>query len=216
MPDYKTNDPKGWCGDPTRGAAMGRATIHDEPKEWAGELTIRNIHLDEGGYDENGTYFGTGTDLWWYANEEGTIDAVLRAVSRKVAEKKIHEIYPNATFSTAIDVEAFVAQYLETALWSSTEDETPLDKDHTVDDFAPEALAEMRKDCESFCEKFGHLFRGEESNAGHDFWLTRNGHGCGFWDGDWPEDVGKALTEASKAYGQCDLYVGDDGHIYLT
>lgn len=21
--------------------------------------------------------------------------------------------------------------------------------------------------------------------AGHDLWLTRNGHGAGFWDGDW-------------------------------
>jgi len=36
-----------------------------------------------------------------------------------------------------------------------------------------------------------------EAQAGHDFWLTRNGHGAGFWDGDWPE-TGDALTEASK------------------
>jgi hypothetical protein len=23
-PSYKTHDPKGWCGDPQRGAALGR------------------------------------------------------------------------------------------------------------------------------------------------------------------------------------------------
>src|SRR5690606_26966366 len=26
-PSYSTNDPKGWCGDPRRGAAMGRPSV---------------------------------------------------------------------------------------------------------------------------------------------------------------------------------------------
>jgi hypothetical protein len=52
--------------------------------------------------------------------------------------------------------------------------------------------------------------------AGHDFWLTRNGHGAGFWDGDLSEDVGNALTEAAKKFGECHLYVGDDGQIYTS
>jgi hypothetical protein len=50
--------------------------------------------------------------------------------------------------------------------------------------------------------------------AGHAFWLTRNGHGAGFWDGDWPEPHASALDEASKAFGSFDLYVGDDGMIH--
>ena len=50
--------------------------------------------------------------------------------------------------------------------------------------------------------------------AGHDFWLTRNHHGAGFWDGDWPEDVDEKLTEASHSWGEMDLYVGDDGRVY--
>lgn len=50
---------------------------------------------------------------------------------------------------------------------------------------------------------------------GHDFWLTRNGHGAGFWDrgkgelGDW-------LTALVKPYGSQDLYVGDDGRVYAS
>lgn len=49
--------------------------------------------------------------------------------------------------------------------------------------------------------------------GGHDFWLTRNSHGAGFWDGDWPETEGKLLTDASHAFGECNLYVTDDGKI---
>jgi hypothetical protein len=51
--------------------------------------------------------------------------------------------------------------------------------------------------------------------AGHDFWLTRNGHGAGFWDGDWPEPLATVLTDAAHAFGELSPYVGDDGLIYL-
>ena len=47
--------------------------------------------------------------------------------------------------------------------------------------------------------------------AGHDFWLSRNGHGAGFFDGDWPEN-GDKLQAAAEKYGQVDLQV-DDGVI---
>ena len=55
----------------------------------------------------------------------------------------------------------------------------------------------------------------DTERAGMNFWLTRNGHGSGFWDGDWG-DWGDELTDASKAFGECDLYVGDDGMLYLA
>lgn len=50
--------------------------------------------------------------------------------------------------------------------------------------------------------------------AGHDFWLNRNGHGAGFWDGDWPVS-GAALNKKSEEYGELTIFVGDNGHIYL-
>lgn len=55
-----------------------------------------------------------------------------------------------------------------------------------------------------------------EEQAGRDFWYTRNGHGCGFWDGDWPEPYATALTDASKAFKSVDVYLGDDGKVYLS
>ena len=45
-------------------------------------------------------------------------------------------------------------------------------------------------------------------------WLTRNGHGAGFWDGDWPEPVASRLTKSAKRFGSFDLYVGDDGKVH--
>lgn len=98
QPNYATNDPKGWCGDPKRGAAMGRGARHAEAKAASVKLTLRHMRLDNGGYDRNGTYFGIGQRLYWYANEAGDIDAVLRAHDREDAKDQIRELYPNARF----------------------------------------------------------------------------------------------------------------------
>ncbi len=96
MPDYKANDPRGWCGDPSRGAALGRPTIQDEPKEYDGKLTLRRSYLDNGGYDKNGTYFGQGKPLYWCDNEDNTIDFMLRAYDREHAREQVLKRYPNA------------------------------------------------------------------------------------------------------------------------
>jgi hypothetical protein len=54
---YKKNAPSGYCGDPGRGAAMGRSAIN-ELAEPAGPLTVCRVDMDGGGYDVCGTYFG--------------------------------------------------------------------------------------------------------------------------------------------------------------
>ena len=48
---------------------------------------------------------------------------------------------------------------------------------------------------------------------GHDFYLTREGHGTGFWDRGYGE-LGDRLSEAVKVYGSANVYIGDDGLIY--
>jgi hypothetical protein len=88
----------------------------------------------------------------------------------------------------------------------------------------------MAEDCGAFQRSAGHLLAqaylrpvtrarttAPEGMAGHDFWLTRNGHGAGFWDRT-PLEKGKLgdeLTKLCKAFGESDLYWGDDGGIYL-
>ena len=54
----------------------------------------------------------------------------------------------------------------------------------------------------------------QKTSPDTDFWLTRNGHGAGFWDGDRKAPHSDKLTELSKSFGQVDLFVGDDSRIY--
>ncbi len=120
----------------------------------------------------------------------------------------------------------FTRAYFEAALWSSTDNADdsggePLDKNYSIDDIDKATLDKMIADCTDFQERFGELIDGGGmgyEHAGHDFWLTRNGHGAGFWDGDWEEPYGDQLTDASKEYGEFDLYLGDpdeDGEVMI-
>ena len=119
-------------------------------------------------------------------------------------------------------LDKFTLAYIEAALWSSVDDSgEPLDASYSIDDIAPDTLRKMKSDCADFQEKYDSLIEDNDPRggwspselAGHDFWLTRNGHGAGFWDGDWPKH-GDELTEAAKSYGEFDLIVGDDGQIH--
>lgn len=118
-----------------------------------------------------------------------------------------------------IGLRKFFYQFVETALWSTTDESdpsgAPLDANYTASDIHPTAVKRMEKECREFYLKYHTRFsEAEPDRYGHDFWLTRNGHGAGFWDGSYPKH-GDFLTEKSEAYGECDLYVGDDGKIHI-
>lgn len=108
----------------------------------------------------------------------------------------------------------FVESYLECALWSSTDDDgNPLDDSFDVDDVSRETRRAAETECADFWNRHGWIMARDVSRAGADFWLTRNGHGAGFWDGHWGAD-GARLTAAAKVYGGLDFYIGDDGRIH--
>lgn len=114
-------------------------------------------------------------------------------------------------------MDTFTRAYVEAALWSSTDEHgEPLDAVCTVDDVAPDTLAQMVEDCKDFQAAHTDDIASNLERAGHDFWLTRNRHGAGFWDGEWPTDIGRRLTDAAHAYGSVELYVGDNGFIYCA
>lgn len=98
-PDFKVHDPKGWCGDPRRGAAMGRGSWHlDDKDAFDGKLYLRYMPLVDGDYDKNGTYWGGPGPLYWCANEDQTIDFVIRARNREDAKAQVKALYPKARF----------------------------------------------------------------------------------------------------------------------
>lgn len=116
-------------------------------------------------------------------------------------------------------VDEFTKAYVEAALSTTTDESTPsggvpLDRDHGPDDIAAETLALMEADCRKFQEAHADDIAADMGLAGYHFWLTRCGHGTGFWNGMWPDEVGERLTEASHKYGEFNLYVGDDGLIH--
>jgi hypothetical protein len=114
---------------------------------------------------------------------------------------------------TALD--EFTRAYVECSLWASTDDSgEPLDKSYGLGDIAPETLLAMVDDCKQFQKANYRMIAADLSRAGFHFWLTRNHHGAGYWDGDYSRKIGQILTDRADEFGECSLYVGDDGLIY--
>jgi hypothetical protein len=123
------------------------------------------------------------------------------------------------------DLDEFTRAYIEAALWSTNDDDDkPLDANYDPDDIAPDTLATIIADCRRFqadnaadlalaYKRYPQKEWSPEAQAGHDFWLTRNGHGTGFWDRGIGK-VGDQLTDASRKCGEVNLYVGDNGKIH--
>lgn len=125
-------------------------------------------------------------------------------------------------------MDKFTEGYITCALWSSMDnsDEStggePLDANYSIDDIHPDTLAMMFAECHQFradnqvnLEDIEEEHGATDKRNGHDFWLTRNGHGAGFWDRGYGE-VGQRLTDAAHVWGSVDLYVGDDGMIHQS
>jgi hypothetical protein len=128
------------------------------------------------------------------------------------------------------DIDSFTKAYLEEAIRTSQDNSDEdtggdfIDNNYSIESISTATVAAARADCDRFRELCGdlltddnHLGRGDtESAAARDFWLTRNGYGAGFWDGDWKEPAESRLTEIAKSFGEVDIYIGDDGKIYSS
>ena len=124
-------------------------------------------------------------------------------------------------------IDDFTRAYVECALWSTTDESTPaggepMDANYSLNDIDVDTLTRMAEDCARFqaenaadLELYDHPRWTAAELGGHDLWLTRNGHGCGFWDRDsLPADAGERLTDAAHKLGEFYLSVGDNGKIY--
>ncbi len=115
-------------------------------------------------------------------------------------------------------LDTFTAAYVEAMLWAETHSSEGSDNDgesfeslgYDVSDIDPAGLAEIIADCADFQQANEDDIRFAVAHAGHDFYLTRNGHGAGFWDGGWPEGVGERLADNAKVYGTQGLQASDE------
>lgn len=118
---------------------------------------------------------------------------------------------------------------ITTLLWSELDDNgQPLDS--LGAELAPETISRIQAEWADFSAKakalgfdpFEHRATVLPRDCDADHWaavahnwaLTRNRHGAGFWDGGWAEPWGRRLTDLAHASGEVSLYLGDDGLIY--
>ena len=107
------------------------------------------------------------------------------------------------------DLDDFTRAYLEAAEWSGLDEEdmAALAVDPTWDAASIERAV---ADCTAFRGAAADLLDGiDAGQAGHDFWLTRNRHGTGFWDRELGA-VGDALTVAAHGYGETGVWFDAD------
>lgn len=122
-------------------------------------------------------------------------------------------------------IDEMVSAYVEAMLWAgldwtdtvdnggTEQNPRPLDENYDSDDLSDDAWAEIRRECAEFYETHACILdwittRGPEGcrfysaeQAGHDFYLTRNGHGTGFWDRGLGV-LGDILSAGAKPYGE--------------
>ncbi len=110
------------------------------------------------------------------------------------------EYLPSATIQS---MDAMVRAYLECAEWCGIDDderELFEGADEQAWTIAAEVKAEA--DCAAFRTKAGNLMEYVSAEqAGHDFWLSRNGHGAGFFDRGWGA-LGDALQDIAQGFGE--------------
>jgi len=117
-------------------------------------------------------------------------------------------------------IETILTQYLACMIWSTIGDDCEsLDAEYDIEDISQET----KDSCQSDIIEFINLLKRENvewsqhvslAAFGNDFWLTRNGHGAGFWDRGLG-DLGDKLTKYAETFGDECPYVGDDGKIYI-
>ena len=112
------------------------------------------------------------------------------------------------------------------------ENESALHGDISDSDFSGEMDSRIERDCAAFyienLDTFDSLWAYVRENyvyiqgglygpyeAGIDFWLTRNGHGVGFWDRGLGE-LGDTLSAACESFGEVWAYLGDDSRVHIS
>ena len=133
---------------------------------------------------------------------------------------------------------SLVDAYIETLLWISTDDTgNPIDDEYGISDINTDDRDKIEADIRKFeslldasvigpLEHIHYLTSNDCSRIIHDFVLTRNDHGTGFGDSDYDFNilddsnnilcnVGDELTKLCKQFNRVDLYIGDDGDLYM-
>lgn len=132
-------------------------------------------------------------------------------------------------FYSKDEIDDFVDNYVGAALFSTPladdSDAEFLDERYNRGDIDRASMKRVTAECREFAERHAAYFECENipccpagnplCQAGHDLWMTRNGHLPGFDDGDWEEPAASILTKAAKELGACEVLIGSDGKLHF-
>lgn len=153
---------------------------------------------------------------------------------------KLYEDFVSGS-ENSFDIKEIMKHYLACAVWTEeeqiaqSEEEDITDKygdseeindmiprdEISVENFSDDSKIKAYMDIKKFLSMDGvqDIFAQNDidaSDIGNDLWLTRNGHGTGFWDRDYDEEDVEVLTKACREMGGSDVYLGDDGKLHLS
>ena len=189
------------------GAPMGRNSYANP------DCTTAKIHFVPlvDGYDNGGAYWGDGYNLYAALGDDFAL--YLRAENITEAKEMCEEKFPDIRFEVE-EFEEFLYGYATAALFSSNDDQDePLDSNFSIEDIHPDTIEVFNKDCREFLKTAAPLLpKDQYEKAGRYFWYNRNGHGIGFWDGEFG-DVGDDLNKLSHEFGEVYLFT-DDGKVH--
>jgi hypothetical protein len=132
--------------------------------------------------------------------------------------------WPSAAPDDDADLRYFACAYVEAMFF--TNGDCGDEDDDSLNSLGAERLTKGAKlkivyDCDRFLSwgvrKLITASPGDFEQAGHDFWLTRQGHGEGFWSRDddvWPERARDYLDARAKGFGEAHVY-RQGGWIYV-
>ena len=134
-------------------------------------------------------------------------------------------------------IETFTTAYFEALLWAEHDiddkDNDLLDDRYGIEDIDQQSRDEARAECDLFLAISGEYIEaatlhGEYADrsgqglhmreaieiAGHDFLLTRNGHGVGFWDRGLGA-IGDNLSAIAESFGSVYIFSNGTNTFYI-
>jgi hypothetical protein len=212
-PTCKGTNDAGWLGTP--GSRYGHTSAHVAP------IVYRAARLQS-------RMNGDG----WYVSR-GQLDHLM-SLAVNDSEEPEAIIREFAERASGADIDGMVYGYLEAQLWAQIDMERlddqgnspALDENYDVDDVAEDYVDDVREEFASLVTEYPIAVRmyltqrkiaaGDGSASehfGHDFYLTREGHGVGFRDRGLGE-LGDYLTKISKWAGPAsDLWDNGNGEL---
>lgn len=135
----------------------------------------------------------------------------------KMFNIKKNKVVENLENNVEHDIDNIVDSYLETAFWTDQEQIEEKGDDVSSADFSEETKEKAKEDIISFMKKTEQYLKDIPDNLiGHNFWLTRNHHGAGFWDmKELDDEIGEIVSNICHEFPEKYVFLGDDGKLYI-